>query len=426
MEIILLNTATIFLIYKLANLTVGFPVSLWAALLFATQPWAVFYSVLVYNPDVMAFLGCLFFLALWDVIQRPKSRSIFWACLLLLIMPQFHMSGLMLVPAAAVVIVLAKARLNFPWFITGLIAGGLAYVPYLRGEMAHRWHNTIGMFSGHERHSWEGLKALSAPLSFLVSWAPRWTHSTHEYWELGKACFGSFVLFAAFSLLSAVVALCLIVGLFLKLKATLSCTWRVPRDAFSRSPGVLFLSVMVAVPIFFALISRNPFHTRYCLVFLPGLLGLAGCAAQTILSITRLELPFATALIISTAANVWFMPAMYHYQRTRIEHGSTFVPSFRQLETIYQELKKDAGQGQYIDVLVDRPYLRALPAEDHLYREAALIRPYTQVRENESGTFPSAGRVVYKLCHGEKWDSVNGRIIYQARGVTISRLERDE
>src|SRR5215831_10947110 len=46
LEIILLNTATIFLIYKLANLTVGFPVSLWAALLFATQPWAVFYSVL--------------------------------------------------------------------------------------------------------------------------------------------------------------------------------------------------------------------------------------------------------------------------------------------------------------------------------------------------------------------------------------------
>src|SRR5262245_25072532 len=117
-----------------------------------------------------------------------------------MIMPQFHMSGLMLIPAAVIILLLSRARLNIPWLTAGVIAGGLMYVPYLRGEMAHSWQNTIGMLSGKERHSWERLKALSAPLSFLISWAPRWTRSVNEYRELGGACFRFFGAFAAFSI----------------------------------------------------------------------------------------------------------------------------------------------------------------------------------------------------------------------------------
>jgi len=425
--ILLLNTAAIYLTYKLANLTVGFPASLWAALFCATQPWAVYYSVLVYNPDVMVFLGGLFFLALWDVIQRPKSRNIFWAGWLLMIMPQFHMSGLMLVPTAAIILLLSNVRLNIFWLIAGVIAGSLMYVPYVCGDVAHGWQNTIGLFSGRERHSWEGLKALSAPLSFLVSWAPRWTRSASEYRELGKACFGSFGVFLAFSLLSAIVAVFLVGGTLLKIKAAFNLFWQSPRRAFSRSPGVLFLFLLVAVPTLFALISRKPFHTRYCLVFVPALFSLMSCAMRELLPATRLGRLFAGALILTTAGNVWFTPAMYHYQGSCIENGPTFVPSFRQLESVYQQLKKDAGENRRIEVLVDKVYLRALPQEDKLYRDDALIRPYVAVRENESA-LPGGARevaVTYRLCHGEL-NQGDGRIAYQARGITISRPARDE
>ncbi len=419
--IILLNTAAIYLTYKLANVTVGFPASLWAALFCATQPWAVFYSVLVYNPDVMPFLAGLIFLALWKVIQEAESRKIFWVCLLLMIMPQFHMSGLMLVPATVIILLLSNVRLNVPWLVAGLITGGLMYIPYLRGEMAHGWQNTLGMFSGRERHSWEGLKALSAPLSFLVSWAPRWTRSTSEYRELGEACFGSFGMFLAFSFVSAVVALFLLAEVFLKIKTALNGFLQSPRQTFRRSSGVLFLFVLVAVPIAFALISRNPFHTRYCLVYLPALFSLVSCAVERVLSMRRAGPILAGALFVTTAGNVWFLPAMYHYQGMRIENGPSFIPSFRQLEKVYQQLKRDAESNQCIEVVVDKAHVRALP-EDTLYRDAALVRPYVAVRENEFA-LPSKTNgvtVKYKLCHDEL-SSTEGKIVYRARGVMIAR-----
>src|SRR6267378_3516361 len=59
MAVILLNTTAIYLTYKLAERTLGFPASLWAAMLAATSPWAVYYSCGVYNPNVMPFLGGL-------------------------------------------------------------------------------------------------------------------------------------------------------------------------------------------------------------------------------------------------------------------------------------------------------------------------------------------------------------------------------
>jgi hypothetical protein len=426
--IILLNTAAIYFTYKLADLTVGFPASLWAALFCATQPWAIYYSVLVYNPDVMPFLGGLFFLALWDVVQRPKSRNVFWAIMLLMIMPQFHMSGLMLVPTSAIILLLSKSRLNILWLTSGAVVGTLLYVPYLRGEMAHSWQNTLGMISGRERHSWEGLKALSAPLSFLVSWAPRWTRSASEYRELGKACFGAFGIFLAFSFVSALVAVFLLGGALLRIKMALKGSWQSPREAFNRSRGVLFLFTLVAMPILFALISRNPFHTRYCLVFLPALLSLACCAVGRLLSIARLGRFFAAALIITTAGNIWFMAAMYRHQGNRIEHGLTFIPSLNQLESVYQRLKKDAGPKRRIEVLVDKVYMRALPPEDKLYRDAALIRPYVAVRENETIQSPITPevRVTYKLCHGSEYGFGDDRIVYQAHGIMISRSAREQ
>lgn len=425
--IILLNTAGIYLTYKLADLTVGFPSSLWAAMLCATQPWAVFYSELLYNPDVMVFLGGLLFLALWDVIRRPGSRSICWVCLLLMSMPQFHMSGLMLVPASAIILLLANVRINLAWLLVGILAGCLMYVPYLRGESAHAWQNTIGMFSGRDRHSWEGLKALSAPLSFLVSWAPRWTRSASEYRELGKACFGSFGAFLAFNFLAALVGSFLLVGAFVKTKDAMNGFWRTPREAFSRSVGVLFLFVVVAVPILFALMSGNPFHTRYCLVFLPALFSLSGYAVRTWLCIRRLGGIFGGGLILITAANVWFMLAMYHYQGNRIEHGPTLVPSFRHLESIYQRLKEDAGENQQVEVLVDKVYMRALRPEETAYRDAALIRPYVAARENEgvrAAGFPEK-RVTYRLCPAEM-PPADGKMVYQAEGILISRVAEKE
>jgi hypothetical protein len=107
----------------------------------------------------------------------------------LLVLPQFHMSGLLIIPAVLLILLLSGQTLNVPWLCFGIFGGMLCYAPYVVGEMNHGWQNTLGMVSGKDRYSLEGLKALSAPLSFLVSWAPRWMRTAREFREMGVACF---------------------------------------------------------------------------------------------------------------------------------------------------------------------------------------------------------------------------------------------
>src|SRR6266700_3328911 len=120
--IILLNTAAIYLTYLLAARTVGFPAAFWAALLMATSPEAVKYSVVVFNPVVMSFLGTCLFLALWRAVQRDRLRAAFWLLFLPLMMLQFHMSGLMLIPAIILLLWLKPARLKTfrGWLVASL------------------------------------------------------------------------------------------------------------------------------------------------------------------------------------------------------------------------------------------------------------------------------------------------------------------
>jgi hypothetical protein len=194
-EVILLNTATIVLIWLLARQTLGPSIALWAALLTATLPSTVFYSVGAYNPDVMPFLGTLLFLALWQVTRSDGSRHAFWLGPLLLAMLQFHMSGLMLWPAVAVLLALSGRKLNLPWLLAGLAAGLLLYLPYLHGEFTHGWQNTLGMFNGKGGRTWDSLKALSIPFNFLVNLLPHWTRTLLNTGHWGEPALAGLVCF---------------------------------------------------------------------------------------------------------------------------------------------------------------------------------------------------------------------------------------
>ena len=237
MGIMLLNTAVIYLTYLLARRTIGAAGALWAALFTATLPWVVYYSVGVYNPEVMSFLSALLFLALWQVTRVDRSASIFWLPLLLLATPQFHMSGLALIPAVLLVLWLSGARLSVSWLLGGLVAGLALYLPYVRGEVMHGWQNTRGMFGGAAASRWNSLKALAAPLSFLVNWAPEWTHGRADYQKLGQACFGSFGLFLGINLLSVVVAVFLVLGASSELRRAMHGFWAAPRAGFRSGAG---------------------------------------------------------------------------------------------------------------------------------------------------------------------------------------------
>ena len=420
--IILLNTAAIYLTYLLAARTVGFPAALWAALLMATSPGAIEFSVVVFNPVVMSFLGAGLFLALWQVVQRNRSRAAFWLLFLPLMMLQFHMSGLMLIPAIILVLLLKPARLNFPWLVGGIVAGLALYLPYVCGEMAHGWENTRGMMSGgHRGYSIEALKIFSASPSFLVNyWDPRWTFRPDEYQEIGRACFGSFSLLLAFNVVSAILAVSLVVGAFGETRAALRGFWRSPRATFARSPGMVFLTIIFVVPLMTSLVEGKRFHGRYCIVLLAPLFSLAAVAAVRWLSMPRIRQIFLSLLLVTLGANVWLVLTIFRYQGRCIEQGALFLPSFHNLETVYQTLKVHAGKNQLIQV-EDDEYMRATASRDRPSSYPHQICQYVAIRERENG-LPSAVQapvLTYKIVLAGQIKLDNPAVAYREHGIAL-------
>jgi hypothetical protein len=420
--IILLNTAAIYVCYLLAERTLSAPGSTLTALLAATLPFAVYYSVSLYNPNVMPLLGGVLFVALWEVIQRDRSRSIFWVVMLLLVMPQFHMCVTMLLPAVGFVLLLSSVRLNVPWLFAGFLAGALLYVPYFRGEMSNGWHNTLGMMTAPGRYGFGGLKALTAPLSLLTNWVPQWTANWTAYLQLGRACFGWVGIFVALNLLSVIVAALMVLRVAQQVGESMRGFLQAPRQVFNASRALLFHVFVVAIPLLCAAISGKNFRSHYAIVLFAPLLALAGWAAASLISSPRLGKWFAATLIMVICGNAWFMPAMFRYQGIRIDKGEVFLASFRNLETIYQQLKAHAGSERGVKV-DDRTFYQEVQGHEEQLSDALLISRYVAIREKEYAMLSCRQMppvtVTYTLRRAEAVNRRDPAVAYRQHGIEL-------
>jgi hypothetical protein len=420
-EILLLNTFTIFLAYLVAARAAGQLAGLWTAFFVATFPRVVAFSVSVYNPNVMPFFGTLFFLALWQVVQLDFSRASFWIPFIPLVSLQFHMSGFMLVPVAFSALVITGARVNYFWLASGMLAGVSVYLPYVCGEMANHWQNTVGMFSKDSGHFSVGvLKIFTSTAGFLINWSPGWIRDDSEYAAFGRACFGSKYLLYAIYAAMTLVAAALIAGAFLAAKKSwIGFNWNLRREFF-RGSGIAFLSLIFALPVVFSLLGGKSFHARYCLVFITPFFGLVGAAAANWFTASRRKKLFCLMLGAGAVANVWIMIATDLYQNNNIERGTVFIPSFRKLETVYGQLKKHSGPN--IPVAVDdAAYRQSLPEQDQFLRDALLVGQFVNVREKERAA-PSVKKippVIYKLCPSTEIRPDDPAIAFYGNGIAL-------
>jgi hypothetical protein len=169
----------------------------------------------------------------------------------------------------------------------------------------------------------------------------------------------------------------------------------------------------------FALLSGNPFHARYALVFLPAIVILAACGTAQALQWPRLGRWFLTAIVISTCVDVWFIPAFYHHQALRIAQGDLFIPGFRKLESVYQSLKNNAGN---LPIQIDdSAYLHSLAPQDNDHHDISLVRRYVIVREKEtSSSAPrKAPPVVYKLLRENEVTAGDSAIGFRGNGIAL-------
>ena len=421
--IVLCGTGAIFLTYLLALRTVGPGAALLAALLQATSPTAIHFSVIIHNPTVMPVLGTLVFLALWQVTQRDDSRAVFWVGLLMVIMPQFHFSSVVLAPAVAVAWWLSKRRLNLRWLLFGVLVGALFYLPYVIGEMGNHWANTRGMLAGgRNRYSADTLTAFIAPTNFLVNyWAPKWAYTADEYRELSRMCFGSFGGSLAANILSTIVALFLVVGVVLLGRSSLSGAWRSPREVFARAPGVAYLVVILLVPLFSAVLVGQPFHPRYALILIAPLFCLCGAAALIWTAHPRFGRTFIALFCVLVAANIWFVVQMHRYQNELIKSAPRFLPSFDNLERVYQSLRLHAGKTAVLE-LRDQEYLKGLSKEEYPWlHQADLIQYYITIRLRQDGAAndQSVATTSFILRRASDVDATDPAVVYRANGIAI-------
>jgi 4-amino-4-deoxy-L-arabinose transferase-like glycosyltransferase len=419
--IILLGTATIYLVYRLAEKLLGPEYSLWAALFCATSPWAAHYSVGATNPLPMAFLGGLLYLALWDVVTGEKSPKIFWVCVVLAVMPQFHMMVIFLAPAVLLLLALNASRINWRWLVAGVIVSAALYIPYTLGEMRHGWGNTHAILTGHQNSSPGVLKALILPITDLSNLISSITgEKLADYRAFGDACFGSVWILATFNVLSLALAIAIIASFLVSFTRVIRNNWPSPRRAFAAAPAEVFIGLLFLLPLLLFIVSFSNFSSRYLIIEFPLLFLLPSLFVVRTPVKSRWRKPIVAALVATIVFNVWLTLASFSYQERLIETGDQFLPSFRKMEMVRQRLKADAGPGSRVQI-DQAPLL----AEKKRWTVAGVVTlaDYIDLREKYDPTDAAAQSVkTYRVLQATDNIATNEHIAFAGNGLVIVML----
>lgn len=383
------NSLTVIAVYLLARYILGPSLALLGAALYAIAPWTVYYSYGLYNPVPLDLIGALLFLALWQTINRPQSRQIFWVPLLCAVIPQFHMFGIFLIPAVLIVLLLSARTLNWRWLAPGIIAGLLLYLPYLIGDMQNGWQNLQAMTRGGEERAYSAsvLKIITAPATVLSSVPAGWSgDGTAPIRAFGEHWFGHF---AVLGILAGWTLLHSFVFLFHLLKQFAS-SWRHagfrPGVALRADTPVVFIGLMLLVPLLLFLPTGHNFSTRYATVLFPLLFMLPGLFLQNLQRFAVIKYWFI-ALILTGLFNLYLLGSYYAHQQQRFAGGEEFMPSFRTLETIRQQLQADAGSGTAFEVILSPDLRQKLSHFDHklVYTVSQYTRYWQQDFQDRDG-----------------------------------------
>jgi hypothetical protein len=415
---ILLNTASIPLVYLLSKKLFGPRCSLWAVTLYALSPGPVYHSVGALNVQVMAFLGVLLYLALWDVAQRSESANIFWVCVVPAVMTHFHMIAAFLVPVVVWVIFLAPTIVNRKWLTAGLVVAAALYAPYLYGDATHNWSNTRQMLNFRAPFSFSALKFLLLPIDALSNVIDSSTGATFtDYVAFGNTALGSFYLLALLNAISVILAALFVGGFLREFAQVIRSHWRNPRAAFQSSPQVVFTGLFLCLPFLILTISGAPCFSRYAIVLYPLVFALPSIFLEKLSPTSRWQRLFVRSIAVMIVLNVLLILALFRYQRQLIEQANYFPPSFRKLESVYQTLQADAGAGHRIRIAAS-DYVHSTRGK--LQRGAHILHAYVEMRERfaHSNRDPMT-ETVYRLRPFTSNRQPDERVVYGANGIML-------
>ena len=374
----LLNSFLIFLIYIFARQLLTPRYALLSCFLFATSPWTVYYSLGLWNPIPLAFLGALLFISLWRVTQVENAPAIFWVCLLSAILPQFHMIGIFYYPAILLVLYLSPARLNRGWFVAGILTGVMVYVPYLIGDMQHNWENTRLILSGGRGFSFSVFKVISGPATVLSNHPGHWLgDGLGGLFEFGDAWFGSKIVLIAVNIVSLVLALAIILRFAIYFFSLLKLHWKNPALMFARYPNYSFVGILLFLPLLLFVFTGHNYSTRYTILIFPLLFVLPAFYIE-LAGKSKLKKFYLASLPFMSIFSIYLVIAFFTHLSNQIKGDEYFINSFQKMETVREKMKQHAGDDVRVELVIDNYILHA---PERLRISAVALSDYLSVYE---------------------------------------------
>jgi len=416
----IINTAAVYIGYRIALNFLQPIYALFATFLLASAPWAVYYSVGLWNPFPIVLLGAFLILTLWNTTTRENSASIVWVGLITAVIPQFHMIGMFYIPTIILILVLSPVRIHRGWLLAAIAAGIAVYIPYIIGEINNNWENTRQIFGAGKRFTFSVLKILTAPITVLSNHPGRWVSDDFKHFiEYANTWFGTYILLIFINLVSLIMGLVVIVKYLIPFFSAIKQNWRTPRKLFAEHQKLIFIGTLLVLPLLTFIITGHNYSTRYTIIIFPLLFMLPAFYLQNGKP-TRFKRIFVYAIPFMIAVNFYLVFSFYAYQAKQIRSDDYFVASFKKMESVRRTIKEHAGPDVYIKI---DSVMFSESAPDKLSKSAIAMTNYMDVYETYiTHTEKPIVTKTYLLQSTEKNKKTEKAIAYQDNAVTISEV----
>lgn len=110
-----------------------------AAVLYAVNPWAIWFSRHIWEPDSVQPFVVLFFLALYSFVASGSGAALGLSVLGLAFLTQLHFSTAVLAPVWLVGLFLGRKRISWRALGAGVAISLASYAPYVYGDYSRGW-----------------------------------------------------------------------------------------------------------------------------------------------------------------------------------------------------------------------------------------------------------------------------------------------
>lgn len=166
----LLNVIGVGLTFLFARRYFGNVAAVVASLLYATNPWAIYHSRKIWNPDVLPLFSLLFFWGLFLVVVERRPRYLALAAAACAVAVQLNQAALVFVAILGLVVATGWRRLGVANLALAGLVALLISAPYLYHQVRHDWvdvRQALRVSGGEARVDLEAARHL---LSLSAGW----------------------------------------------------------------------------------------------------------------------------------------------------------------------------------------------------------------------------------------------------------------